>query len=121
MSHRARILTLHSRAEIEREMRRVGSEGAGVQIMAPKAEALVVRLEEVRGKAASILKQLMLSAGGDACVARSVAAFDDTPAPVLLVGDRRHFSRIMKSRYCPSSSSLFEWQSSASAPARPRP
>lgn len=95
MSHHARILSLHSRAEIEREMQRIGSDPAGVAIMAPKAEAVVVRLEDVRGKAAALLKQMMLSVGGEVCVSRGVAAFDDTPGPVLLVGDRRQFRRAL--------------------------
>jgi len=94
MSHRVRILSLSARADVEREMRRVGSDEVGVQIMAPKGESLAVRIENVRGKAASLLKQMMLSAGGEACVARGVAGFDDTPAPVLLVGDRRHYRRL---------------------------
>lgn len=94
MSHRVRLLSLLSRDDIEREMRRIGCEETGVQIMAPKGEFYALRLENVRGKAASLLKQMMLSAGGDAAVARAVAAFDDTPAPVLLVGDRRHYRRL---------------------------
>lgn len=94
MSHRVRLLSLFSRDDVEREMRRIGCEETGVQIMAPKGEFCALRLENVRGRAASLLKQMMLSAGGDACVARAVAAFDDTPAPVLLVGDRRHYRRL---------------------------
>ena len=94
MSYRVRLLSLPSRDDVEREMRRIGCEETGVQIMAPKGEFYALRLENVRGKAASLLKQMMLSAGGDACVARGVAAFDDTPAPVLLVGDRRHYRRL---------------------------
>lgn len=94
MSHRIRILDLHLRDEIEREMRRVGSDEVGVQIMTPKAQWHVLRIEGLRGKAASLLKQVMLSVGGEACVSRSVAAFDDTPAPVLVMGDRRHFRRL---------------------------
>lgn len=94
MSHRVRLLSLQSRADIEREMRRVGCEEAGIQIMAPKGEWFALRLENVRGKAASLLKQMMLSVGGEACLARGVAAFDDTPAPVVLLGDRRHYRRL---------------------------
>lgn len=96
MSHRVRLLNLPSPTDLAREMERLGSDPGGVHIMAPKAEGLVIRVENVRGKAASILKQLMLSAGGDVCVSREVAAFDDTPRPVLVIGDARHVARVGK-------------------------
>jgi dihydropteroate synthase len=94
MSHHIRILSLPSREDILREMQRVGCEAAGCQIMAPKGQCHAVRIENLRGKASSLLKQMMLSVGGDACVSRGVAAFDDTPAPVILVGDERHYARL---------------------------
>ena len=94
MKHRIRLLSPTGLADIENEMRRAGSEEAGVRIMAPKGEGLVVRIDHVRGKAASLLKQLLLSLGGDACVSREVAAFDDTPRPVVLVGSLRHLQRL---------------------------
>jgi dihydropteroate synthase len=94
--HRIRILSLPRPQDIERELRRADTEEAGVQIMAPKADWYALRIENVRGKAASLLKQLMLSAGGEACVSRRVAAFDDTPLPVVLSGDRRHYRRVCR-------------------------
>ncbi|MHB8997309.1 MAG: dihydropteroate synthase [Armatimonadota bacterium] len=94
MSHHIRILSLPSREDVLREMQRVGCEEAGCQIMASKGQFYALRIENLRGKAASLLKQMMLSVGGDACVSRGVAAFDDTPAAVVLVGDERHYSRL---------------------------
>lgn len=95
MSHYVRLLNLSSPEEIAREMARVGVAPEGIRIMAPKAQPIFLRLENVRGKAAAVLKQLMLSLGGEACVSRHVAAFDDTPRPVLLIGDARHFARLV--------------------------
>lgn len=96
MSHRVRLLHVPTRANLEREMRRVACDETGVQIMVPKGESYCLRIEHLRGKAAALLKQMMLSVGGDAVISRAVAAFDDTPAPVLLVGDRRHYRRLHK-------------------------
>ena len=96
MLHNIRLLNLSSPDALAREMARLGCDPAGVSIMTPKARRLLVRVESVRGKAASILKQLMLSVGGDLCVSREVAAFDDTPRPVLIIGDARHFARLRK-------------------------
>lgn len=94
MNHNTRLLAISSRADLEREMRRAGSMEMGVQIMAPKGFRLAVRIENVRGKAAALLKQMALSVGAEACIAHGVAAFDDTPAPVIVVGDLRHFRRL---------------------------
>lgn len=96
MSHHIRVLHTPTRADLEREMRRAGSTEAGVRIMAPKGLRLAVRIENLRGKAASLLKQMALSVGADACVSDRVAAFDDTPAPVVVVGDLRHFARLYR-------------------------
>lgn len=96
MPHLIRLLEVPTRADVEREMRRTGSEEAGVRIMAPKGEWYALRVENLRGKAAALLKQGMLVVGGEAAVARGVAGFDDTPAPVVLVGDRRHYGKLAK-------------------------
>jgi dihydropteroate synthase len=96
MSHHTRLLNLSSPTDLAAEMARLGCEPAGIAIMAPKARGLLIRVEGVRGKAAAILKQLMLSVGGDVCVSREVAAFDDTPRPVLIIGDARHVGRVVK-------------------------
>lgn len=96
MTYRVRVLNAATRADLEREMRRSGSEEAGVQLMAPKGQSLTLVIEALRGKAANLLKQVMLSSGGDACVARHVAGFDDTSAPVVLVGDRRMYRRVCR-------------------------
>jgi len=53
-------------------------------------------VEKVRGKAASVLKQHMLSAGGECALGRQVADFDDTPAAVVLLGTRRHYTEIIR-------------------------
>jgi len=94
MEHNIRLLNLSSPEALSREMERLGCDPAGVRIMAPKAQTLLVRIEGVRGKAAAILKQALLSVGGDLCVSREVAAFDDTPRPVLIIGDARHLARV---------------------------
>jgi dihydropteroate synthase len=96
MKYRPRVLKFHTPAQLAAEMRSIGSEEAGVQIMVPKGDWFALRLEDVPGKAASLLKQSMLSLGGEACVSRQVAAWDETPRPAILLGDRRHYARLTR-------------------------
>lgn len=93
--HRARVLVLPTRAEALRELRRIGTGGPAVEWLADKLTALPVRLEHVDGRAAALLKQEMLALGGDCAVHRQVAAFDPTPRPVLLLGTRRMYRRLV--------------------------
>lgn len=70
----------------------VSSEASGW--MADAARLLPVRLEEVDGRAAALLKQEMLALGADCAVHSGVARFEQQPRPVLLLGDLRTYQRL---------------------------
>ncbi len=93
--HRARVLVLPTRAAAIRELQRIGTGGPAVEWLADKLTALPIRLEHVDGRAAALLKQEMLALGGDCAVHRQVAAFDQMPRPVLLLGTRRMYRRLI--------------------------
>ena len=94
-THRARVLTLPSVVEAQREIDRIGPMPPALRWLADKAALRAVRLENVRGKAANILKQQMLALGGDCAVSPQVANFDDTPRAAILLGTRRHYERLL--------------------------
>ena len=62
----ARVLDVRSVDEIKRVMKKVGSTAAGINIMARKADMRLIKLENVGTKEVNIIKQELLSAGGDA-------------------------------------------------------
>ncbi len=94
-SHRARVLALPTRADALRELARIGVRPPADQWMADKLTALPVRLENVDGRAAGLLKQELLGLGGDCAVHQRVAAFDREPRPILLLGTRRMYRRLL--------------------------
>ncbi len=71
------------------ELSRLGVDRRGAELMLGKARHHLVRLEEVDLRAAQLLKQDMLSLGGDAALTRAAAALSVPTTPVLLMGTER--------------------------------
>jgi len=89
----ARILDWHGLAEVARELEATASDPEGVGIMTRQGRIYAVRLDHVPLKAAPILKQELLSVGGDAAHARGVADPSVTETPVVAIatwGQYRH-------------------------------
>lgn len=84
-----RPLVLHSTVEARRELERIGVDPAGIVRMLPKLELLPILVPQIRAAAANILKQELLSLGGDAAVARGTVACTVATTDVLLIGTRR--------------------------------
>lgn len=68
----------------------------GVHYMAPKLIFRVVRVNGISSKAASILKQEMLSIGGEVAVAEGVAGFSPDPSDCLIAGTLRQYELLVK-------------------------
>ncbi len=96
-SHRfgARVLEGDSLAEIAREIERTESDPEGVGIMTRKGRTFPVRLSDVSLKAAPILKQELLSVGGDAAHARGVADHSVASTPVVLLATWGQYQRLL--------------------------
>jgi dihydropteroate synthase len=76
-------------SSIESEMALIGVDPAGIGIMEGKSRHHVIRLDDVDLRAALIMKQNMLSLGGDAALSRSAAGLRVETTPVLLMGTSR--------------------------------
>lgn len=75
-------------------MERLGCEEEGIRRMVPKAIGLVVKLQGIRTPAALILKEEMLSKGGDAAIHRDCITGKVDRSDVLLIGSEAVFNRI---------------------------
>ncbi|MEA1936057.1 MAG: dihydropteroate synthase [Thermodesulfobacteriota bacterium] len=65
-----RFLCLSSLSEAVEELKKVGVDPYGIEAMAPKMMNINILIEDIECKIANIIKQEMLSIGGDAAVAR---------------------------------------------------
>ncbi len=89
------MLAAASLAELAREIEATASDPEGVGIMTRKGRIYPVRLEDVSLKAAPILKQELLSVGGDAAHARGVADHSVATSPVVALATWGQYQRLL--------------------------
>jgi len=93
----ARVITSRDLGEIQSLMTRLGAEPAGITRMLPKAEHLVIKLHDVRTPAALIIKEEMLSKGGDAAIHRDCITNRVDATDVLLMGTEKTLLQVANS------------------------
>lgn len=71
---------------IEEEMKRIGISYLGLKIVTPKTNLYAIKVKEIDNRAAAILKQEMLSAGGDVAIPEFVSAFKMGKCDVIIIG-----------------------------------
>ncbi len=82
-------------SEIAREIERTESDPEGVGIMTRKGRVFPVRLSGVSLKASPLLKQEMLSVGGDAAHARGIADHSVASSSVVLLANWGQYRRVL--------------------------
>ncbi|MCX5707213.1 MAG: dihydropteroate synthase [Candidatus Omnitrophica bacterium] len=65
-----RVLTISNQEELKKIMRDIGVDPYGIKLMLPKAKMYLVKLNSLSNISANILKQEMLSLGGEVALAR---------------------------------------------------
>lgn len=91
-----RLVQIRSDEMLIEEMKRIGPEPAGLEIMRPKGRFAVIRLEGITCAAANILKQEMLSRGGEVVISNMVYRLQDrTPTNVLVMGTHAQFGELI--------------------------
>ncbi|MFA5320966.1 MAG: dihydropteroate synthase [Candidatus Omnitrophota bacterium] len=76
------------------EMRRMGVDPYGIRIMLPKSAGLLLKAGGLSCICANILKQEMLSCGGDAAVPRGALSGGSKKTDCLLIGSLAQFNRL---------------------------
>lgn len=89
-----RWIKLNNKAEAAKAIEKIGSDPVGVNIMAGKAVNRAVKLEQVPLRVAHILKQSMLSLGGDAAVHRDVIVGAVVETDLLLMGSLKQYEEL---------------------------
>jgi len=89
------ILKIKNLTEAETELAKIDVHPVGVQIMALKAVYRLVKFEEVDPKTANIVKQEMLSRGGEVAVAGTVGKFQDKKTDIIIMGTLAQYARLV--------------------------
>lgn len=93
-AHLIRALFLATPAEARKELERIGVDPAGIAHMLPKLEHHALLVSQVMAPAANIMKQEMLSLGGDAAVARGTVACSVATTDLLLIGTAKQLAAL---------------------------
>jgi dihydropteroate synthase len=105
--YKIKIIEIENLKNAKEEIVKIGSDPKSIPIMAPKMITKVIRLENVRLQDAIIIKQDMLSVGGEVAVPKNTFELYDKNATILVIGTisqlnelvdklSRHYSRIKK-------------------------
>ncbi|NSW82962.1 MAG: dihydropteroate synthase [Syntrophothermus sp.] len=89
------VVFIQDQREAEQFLREVGADEAGVRWMKTKAVFRAVKLKDIPCPAANIIKQEMLSKGGEAAVKRGTVSGQGT-TDVLLLGTVKQYQRLIK-------------------------
>ncbi|MFH1502566.1 MAG: dihydropteroate synthase [Candidatus Eisenbacteria bacterium] len=81
-----RVILVPSLDDAAREMEKIHVSPGGVRAMAGKARSLVIKIADADIPTAHVIKQQMLSLGGDAAVAKDVLTHGVETTDVLLLG-----------------------------------
>lgn len=91
------ILNIQNLAEAKEAIAAVGASPVSVNIMAPKAIFRAIKVTGVSATAANILKQEMLSKGGEAAVHAGAVNCRQKTGDVILLGTLKQYRQVIRS------------------------
>lgn len=97
MQYSPRVLDLVDRNQIIKEFQTVGVDPVGIDIMLPKAQFRIVKLKSIPVVAANIIKQDMLSKGGEVVTSRGTINQSVPTTDLLILGTKKQFKHLVES------------------------
>ena len=82
--------------DLEKEMRKIGVDAGGIKVMLPKGKFRILKLKNVRNAIANILKQEMISCGGDVAVNKGCVNCTVPKSDVLIMGTIKQIQDLVK-------------------------
>ncbi|MHB8172473.1 MAG: dihydropteroate synthase [Thermincolia bacterium] len=90
-----RIIKVSNREEAKREIELIGSDEGGQKLMSSKGVFRLIKVEGVTTVQANLIKQEMLSKGGEVAVTRGVANFSVDKSDIMLMGTLRQYHQLI--------------------------
>ncbi len=100
MRYKLHLISSTRRATLAGHLHRAGVDPAGVDIMTRKAETVVIRICGLSAAAANIVKQQLLSLGGDAAVHREVIRGGPGESCAYLISDAKRLEILAGNLAC---------------------
>jgi dihydropteroate synthase len=96
MRFNPRFLNIRNIEDARERLRELGPSEQGFSIMTPKMVNRSVYVENVDTRAANMMKQNMLSIGGEVSMPRDAFGFEGSTVPVIVSGNLKHFKELIK-------------------------
>ncbi len=101
------IIEIKTLEEAKKEIKEIGSDPKSIEIMAPKIISKVIKVNNVVLQDAIIIKQDMLSIGGEVAVPKNTFKLHEKTGDILIIGNlkqikdliiklNRHYPRLKK-------------------------
>ncbi|HZK25584.1 MAG TPA: hypothetical protein VFC74_09410 [Oscillospiraceae bacterium] len=90
-------LKITNQSQAKKEIAKVGASTVSINIMAPKAVFRVIKITGISPIAANILKQEMLSKGGEAAVPAGAINCKEPSCDVIMMGTLQQFRKVIRS------------------------
>jgi len=94
--HNTKLVDVKTLDDAKEAIRKIGSDPYSIDIMAPKAISKVIKLENVVLQDAVIIKQDMLSIGGEVAVPRNTFELYKEKGDILVIGTLKQLSELVK-------------------------
>lgn len=95
-NHNPRIIDIKTLENAKEEIRKIGSDPKSIEIMAPKAISKVIKLEDVLLQDAIIIKQDMLSIGGEVAVPKNTFKLHNKTGDILVIGTLKQLNELVE-------------------------
>ena len=94
--HNSKIIDIKTLEDAKNEIKKIGSDPLSVGIMAPKAISKVIQFQNVVLQDAIIIKQDMLSIGGEVAVPKHTFELNKEKANILIIGTLKQLRDLVK-------------------------
>lgn len=96
VTKKIRNMVLLNQEEALKELNRLGADKRGALLMAPKAIHRVLKIYDLESRQANLLKQEMLSKGGEAAVEKGVVDFSISKSNVILMATLKQYEAVIQ-------------------------
>jgi dihydropteroate synthase len=94
--HNPSIIDIKTLNDAKKEIRKIGSDPNSIEIMAPKAISKIIKLENIVLQDAIIIKQDMLSIGGEVAVPKNTFELHDKTGNILVIGTLKQLNELVE-------------------------
>lgn len=91
-----KIVNIVTLDDAKREIKNIGSDPASIEIMAPKAISKAIKLSNVVLQDAIIIKQDMLSIGGEVAVPKNTFKLHEEKGDILIIGTIKQLNELVE-------------------------